>query len=121
MKVAYTAEALGDVASILSFVAKRSPSHAPDIAARVDMAVKALKVFPRAARFDGETDSYEQKLNIARAFSGMARRCRERHSGSLRPHVPRQRAALHQRHLCQRGTAEGVALGADGGSRRSLR
>ncbi|OGG91818.1 hypothetical protein A3H16_01735 [Candidatus Kaiserbacteria bacterium RIFCSPLOWO2_12_FULL_53_8] len=26
------------------------------------MAVKALKVFPRAARFDGETDSYERPI-----------------------------------------------------------
>ncbi len=63
MKVAYTAEALGDVANILSFVAKRSPSRAPDIAARIDMAVKTLGIFPRAARFDGETGSYERPIS----------------------------------------------------------
>lgn len=63
MKVAYTAEALGDVANILSFVAKRSPSYAPDIAARIDMSVKALGVFPRAARYDGETGSYERPIS----------------------------------------------------------
>lgn len=62
MKVAYTAEALGDVAHILSFVTERSPSHAPDVAARIDMAVKALGVFPRAARFDRETEVYERPI-----------------------------------------------------------
>jgi hypothetical protein len=38
MRVAYTAEALGDVAQVLAFVADQSPAHAPDVAARIDMA-----------------------------------------------------------------------------------
>ena len=63
MKVAYTAEALGDVAQVLSFVADQSPSHAPDVAARIDMAVKALGIFPRAARFDRETETYERAIS----------------------------------------------------------
>ena len=62
MRVAYTAEALGDVAQILSFIADQSPSRAPDIAARIDMAVKALGIFPRAARFDRETETYERPI-----------------------------------------------------------
>jgi toxin ParE1/3/4 len=62
MKVAYTAEALGDVAQVLSFVADQSPSHAPDVAARIDMAVKAVGVFPRAARFDSKTETYERPI-----------------------------------------------------------
>ena len=60
MKVAYTAEALGDVAQVLSFVAEQSPSQARDVAARIDMAVKALGIFPRAGRFDRETETYER-------------------------------------------------------------
>ena len=63
MKVAYTAEALGDVAQVLSFVADESPSHASDIAGRIDMAVKALGIFPRAARFDRETETYERPIS----------------------------------------------------------
>jgi plasmid stabilization system protein ParE len=62
MKVAYTAEAHGDVRQVLSFVADQSPSHAPDVAARIDMAVKAIGVFPRAARFDRETNTYERPI-----------------------------------------------------------
>ena len=62
MKVAYTAEALGDVAQVLSFVADQSPSHAPDVAVRIDMAVKALGIFPRAARFDRETETFERPI-----------------------------------------------------------
>ena len=62
MKVAYTADALGDVAQILSFVAERSPSHAPGIAARIDTAVKSLRVFPRAARFDRKSGIYERPI-----------------------------------------------------------
>ena len=62
MKVAYTAEALGDVAQVLSFVADQSPSHAADVAARIDMVVKALGIFPRAARFDRETETYERPI-----------------------------------------------------------
>ena len=62
MKVVYTAEALGDVANILSFVAERSPSHAPDVAARIDMVPKALAIFPRAARYDRETNTYERPI-----------------------------------------------------------
>jgi toxin ParE1/3/4 len=62
MRVAYTAEALGDVRQVLSFVADQSPSHAPDVAARIDMAVKAVGVFPRAARFDRETSTYERLI-----------------------------------------------------------
>jgi plasmid stabilization system protein ParE len=48
MRVVYTADALGDVRQILSFIADQSPSHAPQIAARIDLAVKALGIFPRA-------------------------------------------------------------------------
>jgi toxin ParE1/3/4 len=62
MKVAYTAEALGDVAQVLSFVADQSQTRASDVAARIDMAVKALGIFPRAARFDRETDTYERPI-----------------------------------------------------------
>lgn len=62
MKVAFTAEALGDVAQVLSFVADQSPSHAPDVAARIDMAAKALAIFPRAARLDRETETYERPI-----------------------------------------------------------
>lgn len=62
MKVAYTAEALGDVAQVLSFVADQSPSHAADVATRIDIAVRALGIFPRAARFDRETETYERPI-----------------------------------------------------------
>jgi toxin ParE1/3/4 len=62
MRVAYTAEALGDVAQVLAFVADQSPTYAPDVAARIDMAGKALGVFPRAARLDRETDTYERPI-----------------------------------------------------------
>ncbi len=62
MKVAYTADALGDVAKILSFVAKQSPEHAANIAALIDIAGKALAVFPRAARHDQETGVFERPI-----------------------------------------------------------
>ena len=62
MKVVYTAEALGDVGNILSFVAVQSPSHAPNVAARIDMVAKALAIFPRAARYDRETSTYERPI-----------------------------------------------------------
>ena len=62
MKVAYTAEALGDVGKVLSFVGDQSASHASDGAARIDMAVKALGIFPRAARFNRETGTYERPI-----------------------------------------------------------
>ena len=62
MRIAYTADALGDVAHVLSFVADQSPSRAPDIAARIDMAVKAVGVFPRAAHFDRATGTYERPI-----------------------------------------------------------
>ena len=62
MKVAYTAEALGDVAQLLSFVADQSASHAADVAARIDTAVRALGIFPRAARYDRETETYERPI-----------------------------------------------------------
>ena len=62
MKVVYSADALGDVAHILSFVAEQSAAHAADVAARIDMAVKALGIFPRAARFDRETKTYERPI-----------------------------------------------------------
>ena len=63
MRVGYTAEALGDVRQILSFFADKSPSHAPDVAARIDMAVQAVASFPRAARFDRETSTYERPIS----------------------------------------------------------
>src|SRR3977135_10977 len=62
MRVVYTADALGDVRQVLSFVADQSPTHAPQVAARIDLAVKALGVFPRAARFDRETNTYERPM-----------------------------------------------------------
>ena len=61
MKVVYTADALGDVAHILSFIAERSP-HAASVAHRIDVAVKALGIFPRAARVDRGSGVYERPI-----------------------------------------------------------
>ena len=68
MKIVYTAEALGDVAQTLSFIAERSSARAPAVAARIDMAAKALKVFPRAARFDRETNTFERRFPDYRSY-----------------------------------------------------
>src|ERR1041385_2832555 len=63
MRIIYTAEALGDVAQILSFISERSPTHAPAVAESIDTAAKSLQVFPRAARFDRETNTYERPVS----------------------------------------------------------
>jgi toxin ParE1/3/4 len=59
MRLVLTVDALSDVAHVLSYLEEQSPSAAPDGAASIDAAAKALVVFPRAARFDRDSRTYE--------------------------------------------------------------
>ncbi len=57
--VVWTAAALHDLDGILTYVATQSAQGAATIATRVDSAVLDISTFPRAARFDRETRTYE--------------------------------------------------------------
>lgn len=55
MRVVYTDDALADLENILSYIAERNPAAAAYVAARIELAVDDIALFPRASRLDPET------------------------------------------------------------------
>ncbi len=60
MTVAWTAEAAAELDSLLGYIAAESPSAAAIVAARVVHAEQSIEQFPRAGRYDAETDSFDR-------------------------------------------------------------
>lgn len=59
MKIAWTAEAVAELDDILSYIATQDMSAAALVAERVIMAEVNIEQFPKAGRYDRETDTYD--------------------------------------------------------------
>ena len=57
--VVWTAAALADLEEVLAYAAERNPQGAATIAARVERAALDIATFPRAARRDPASGTYE--------------------------------------------------------------
>jgi toxin ParE1/3/4 len=63
--VVWTKGALADLEAILTYVAERSPQGAATIAARIRDVELTIATFPRAARRDPDTQTYEAVVSGA--------------------------------------------------------
>ena len=59
MRLVYTAQATADIENILTYISERNPQAAADIAERIYHAEDQIVRFPRAARYDPDTDTFE--------------------------------------------------------------
>ncbi len=60
MRIVYTAEALGDLVSVLEYIAENSELAAADTVVKIRHIEDNIKLFPGAARYDVKTDTYER-------------------------------------------------------------
>lgn len=60
MRIAWTAEAAAELDAILSYIADQDRSAAALVVERVLQAQARIRQFPKAARYDAETDTYDQ-------------------------------------------------------------
>lgn len=60
MRIAWTAEAAAELDSILSYIAEQDRCAAALVAERVLQAEARIGQFPKAGRYDAETDTYDQ-------------------------------------------------------------
>lgn len=62
IRVRYTIESYRDIERILAYVEKNSPEYTSQVSERIEVAAKMLGVFPRAGRFDRESEVYERPI-----------------------------------------------------------
>lgn len=62
MKVDWTAEAAAELDQMLAFIAEQDESSAALVAERVLNVEEQIARFPRAGRYDSETDTYDRYI-----------------------------------------------------------
>lgn len=60
MSIAWTVEAAAELDDILAYIASESPQAASLVAGRVLHTEKVIEQFPKAGRYDAETDSFDR-------------------------------------------------------------
>lgn len=60
MKIEWAAEAAAELDDILSYIAAQNPSAAALIAERAVVAEERIQQFPRAGKYDAETDTHDR-------------------------------------------------------------
>ncbi len=60
MKIAWTAEAVAELNDILSYIAMQDMGVAALVAERVIVAEANIEQFPKAGKYDRETDTYDR-------------------------------------------------------------
>jgi plasmid stabilization system protein ParE len=62
MRIAWTAEAVAELDSMLAYIAAQDPSAASLVAERVLQAESGIQTFPRAGNYDPETDTFDRYI-----------------------------------------------------------
>ncbi len=60
MKIEWTAEASAELDHLLAYIAAQDPGAASLVAERVLRVEKSIASFPKAGRYDSETDTYDR-------------------------------------------------------------
>jgi len=62
MRIGWTPDALAELDHVLAYIAAESPGIAAVVAERDLSAEETIRLFPRAGRFDAETDTYDRYM-----------------------------------------------------------